>query len=120
MRQRANRVRLLAIFVVLAAFLTFAGQASAGSYKIGGTYRVDGTNPNGTPYTGTVTVTQSGDTYQFNWKVGTTYSGSGKLAGDMLTVHWGDKYPVIYKVHDGGSRMVGIWANGAATEILSK
>lgn len=97
-----------------------AGLVVAQQFNVSGLYNIEGSNPNGTRYRGTVTVKKTGDTYIFNWKVGTAYSGKGKLEGDIMTANWGDKYPVIYKVEDGGNRLVGKWANGAASETLYK
>lgn len=85
---------------------------------ISGDYAVRGTNPNGTRYKGTCSVSKlSGNTYRFTWSVGNSYSGTGKLVGNKISVNWGDKFPVIYKVMPGG-RLVGTWAGGRATEIL--
>jgi len=49
-----------------------------------------------------------------------SYSGTGTLSGETLTVDWGDDYPVIYEVREGGNVLIGIWANGKATEVLCK
>jgi len=89
------------------------------SLNLEGLYRATGTNPNGTSYSGTCTVTRSGDTYQFYWQVGSTYRGSGRFEGDELVIHWGEAYPVIYTVADDG-RLIGTWSNGRATEVLVK
>ncbi|MBN1799757.1 MAG: hypothetical protein JW822_14365 [Spirochaetales bacterium] len=85
-----------------------------------GTYQVQGTNPDGSVYRGTVTVTRSGSGYNFQWSVGESYSGTGTMNQEMLTVDWGDDYPVIYEVREGGNVLIGIWANGKATEVLYK
>jgi len=87
--------------------------------KIEGQYSAVGRNPNGTNYSGIVTITRRNESYLFIWKIGSsTYSGVGSLSGDTLTVDWGQAYPVIYKVRQDG-RLVGLWDNDRATETLS-
>ena len=85
---------------------------------ISGNYNAAGTNPNGTSYKGTVKITKKKDVYFFQWKVGKSYKGSGKLSNDLLIVNWGDKYPVIYSVQSDGI-LNGTWADGKATEVLT-
>ncbi|MEN6375980.1 MAG: FlgO family outer membrane protein [Smithella sp.] len=87
--------------------------------RIEGQYSATGRNPNGTTYSGIVTITKKNGAYMFTWKIGSgTYSGSGYLEGNMLTVQWGAPYPVIYRVQADGS-LLGTWNNGAATENLT-
>ena len=88
--------------------------------RLEGQYSATGTNPNGTSYSGTVTISRNGDTYSFFWRVGTTYRGTGGFEGDKLVIHWGDAYPVIYRVSADGRRLVGTWNNGNATETLTR
>lgn len=84
-----------------------------------GNYRVQGKNPNGSSYSGTVMISKSDDTYFLVWKISnSTYSGSGKLAGRVLTVDWGDSSPVIYILKNDG-QLVGTWSRGTATETLT-
>ena len=86
---------------------------------IEGQYSAAGRNPNGTTYSGIVTITKKNEAYMFVWKIGnSTYSGSGYLEGDILTVNWGAPYPVIYKVQADKS-LIGTWNNGTATENLT-
>ncbi|MGE0155709.1 MAG: caspase domain-containing protein [Geobacter sp.] len=84
-----------------------------------GNYRVQGKNPNGSSYSGTVVISKSADTYFLVWKISSsTYSGSGKLVGRTLTVEWGDSSPVIYQLENDG-RLVGTWSRGTALETLT-
>lgn len=84
-----------------------------------GTYRVQGKNPNGSSYSGTVVISKNADTYFLVWKISSsTYSGSGKLVGRVLTVEWGDSSPVIYHLENDG-QLVGTWAKGSALETLT-
>lgn len=87
--------------------------------RIEGQYSAMGQNPNGTTYSGIVNITKKNETYMFIWKIAnSTFSGSGYLEGDLLTVQWGAPYPVIYRVQTDG-RLVGTWNNGNATETLT-
>jgi len=107
----------LVVMLVASALLPVAAQPQ----DISGTYAVDGTNPNGTTYTGTVWITHQGASrYRFKWLIdnGDRFRGTGTLKGRTISVNWGQKYPVIYQVHDDGI-LEGSWANGSATETLT-
>ncbi len=91
-----------------------------GSHIIEGQYSAVGTNPDGSPYTGAVTIHRDGDMYRFHWRVGTEYYGHGTLKGNILTVYWGAPDPVIYTVRDGGRTLEGVWAGGRASETLRR
>jgi hypothetical protein len=85
-----------------------------------GTYTIDGTNPDGSKYRGKVTITFEGGIYKFVWRIanGDTYRGRGTLRGETLTVDWGQKDPVIYRVADDGV-LKGRWgARGRGAETL--
>ncbi|MCK7613396.1 caspase family protein [Roseibium sediminicola] len=85
-----------------------------------GTYAVSGRNPNGTTYTGTVTLSRQGSRYTLIWKVGATgYRGVGELEGNVLTVDWGDKTPVVYALTAEGG-LKGLWAAGRGAEELTR
>ncbi|TGJ99729.1 fibronectin-binding protein [Leptospira semungkisensis] len=117
---RNPKARILALATVLVLIVSFS-HTNAQDLNIYGTYKVTGTNPDGSRYKGSVAVTLNDDgTYNFEWSVGNTFSGTGSLNGNTLTVDWGDTYPVIYTVKNGGTRLEGTWGNGSGTEILSK
>jgi hypothetical protein len=84
-----------------------------------GNYRVQGTNPNGSPYQGTLTIERAGPLYLLRWRIGQqTYQGQGTLNGGMLTVDWGNPDPVIYHPrHDG--TLEGTWAKGQGRETAT-
>jgi hypothetical protein len=85
-----------------------------------GKYSVSGTNPNGSSYSGEVTIRHDRGTYYFNWRVGRdTFRGSGRLNGRMLTINWGQSSPVIYHVGNDGV-LRGKWARGTGLEDLEK
>ncbi len=92
---------------------------TAGPVVKEGTYDVAGYNPNGTPYTGTLTLKRQGDVYFMVWYIGqNTFNGKGTLSGTTLTIDWGEQYPVIYAVQENGI-LKGTWANGAGSETLT-
>lgn len=92
----------------------------AAAYNIAGNYTVSGRNPDGSGYSGTVTLSLQGDAYQVLWTIaGQQYSGTGRLDGRVLTVDWqGDSNPVIYVVMPDGS-LHGTWADGYALDRLA-
>lgn len=75
-----------------------------------GTFNVSGTNADGSPYKGKLTVAKGGnDTYQFAWDTGTKFIGTGVKMGDHLAVGSGAKQCgfVIYEVK--GDTLEGKW-----------
>lgn len=75
-----------------------------------GTFNVSGTNANGSPYKGKLTVIRgSNDTYQFAWDTGTKYIGTGVKMGAHLAAGWGAKQCgfIIYEVK--GDTLEGKW-----------
>ena len=61
-----------------------------------GEYRVEGRNPEGEDYEGTVTIAEDGDGYRLSWKVGdSAYEGTGNFADNLLTVDWGGTTPIV-------------------------
>ena len=97
----------------------YARVASNNAALPGGRYRVDGRNPNGSAYRGTLTMLNQGGQYSLQWQVGaSTYSGTGTLEGNVLTVEWGGATPVIYALAADGT-LRGLWAGGAGEEVLT-
>jgi hypothetical protein len=85
---------------------------------LSGVYRVTGVNPNGTRYQGMLTLTPFGKDYLFRWWINRqAFTGSGRFAGRMLVVDWGDASPVVYTIKRDAS-LDGEWADGSATERL--
>jgi uncharacterized caspase-like protein len=84
-----------------------------------GDYLVEGRNPEGKHYKGTVTIAKSGDRYRLKWKVaGQEYEGEGTLEDNFLTVEWGDTTPVVYALAGDGS-LTGLWDSGHGEETLT-
>jgi hypothetical protein len=80
------------------------------------TYRVKGIGTNGRTYEGQVTIIAVGDVYEFRWNIsGHIYVGSGRLRDKIITVDWGQQYPVVYRIDDDGT-LRGTWDNGACSE----
>jgi hypothetical protein len=92
---------------------------------IEGSYAVTGTNPDGTPYEGSLVVASTGDTYTFSWQTGQPYEGIGLVDGNHVAVGWGGEScgGVIYRIGDDGS-LYGRWAlmgtDAAGTESASR
>lgn len=111
---------VVSLALVLAfGWLVGSPPLAAQQVAVGGTYAVHGTNPNGSTYTGTVVVTQTGSRYKFSWLIanGDTFKGTGTRTGNSIVVRWGQKYPVIYEVGANGV-LNGTWNNGKASETL--
>ncbi len=99
-----------------------ASSPQAAATGIGGSYLAKGVNPDGSVYEGSCLVAPQEDgSFSFDWEIGgSTYTGSGSLRNGILTVDWGESYPVIYQVKQGGRVLVGTWSGGKATETLTR
>jgi hypothetical protein len=54
-----------------------------------GQYTVSGTNPDGSTYTGRLTIQKTDFGYQLTWSIGDLlYTGTGTVVGDLLTATW--------------------------------
>lgn len=53
---------------------------------IAGSYNATGTNPNGSPYRGTLEVIKRGEVFQFRWNAGQQYDGVGAQIGNVVAV----------------------------------
>ena len=111
--------------VALAAAALVASSALA--QHVGGKYTVKGTNFDGSPYSGTATITRSSNsTCRIEWKTGgSTSSGFCMLAGEALAAAYKLNESVglvLYELQDDGS-LKGIWTiadkSGAGTEVLT-
>jgi hypothetical protein len=106
--------------------LAVAGLAgNAYSQDIGGSYRVKGTNHNGSPYGGSAEIRLTSDTTcEIVWETGSTSNGICSRNGDSFAAAYvmGDAIGlVIYKVRPDGS-LDGLWTiagqGGTGTETL--
>jgi hypothetical protein len=97
----------------------FARAAPGAAPRLGGRYQVSGRSPNGSSYSGGVTITSEGSRYRMNWRIGSSsYQGTGTLNDNVLTVDWGSATPVVYAVSADG-RLRGLWAGGNGEETLT-
>ena len=115
---------ILALIAAVCSFALSPARAEirvAQATTIAGSYSVVGTNPDGSNYSGTVVISQVGDSqYRFDWSIGNgqTFTGTGALDGTTISVDWGQDAPVIYQVSANGI-LAGTWANGHASEMLT-
>ncbi len=111
MIKQVSLILALMLAPVLAPVLAYAD-------GLAGTYTAQGRNPDGSAYSGVVTIRETGDAVHVFWKIGASaYQGDGSRSGDVVTVDWGDKYPVYYLIVPSGE-LHGTWANGMALERL--
>ena len=113
------------LFSTLALVATLS-TASAEALTLATTYDVAGINPDGSKYTGTLSVKLLSDTtFAVNWNIdGTIYKGFGMRRGDVLSATYtidGDPGLVMYQVDGNG--LDGSWAirgkDGVGTEHLT-
>jgi hypothetical protein len=105
--------------------LAFAG-ASAAAQIVGGHYRVEGTNANGSAYRGTATIEPSSNsTCRITWRTGTTSFGICMAAGSAFAASYvlnGKVGLVVYELQPSGT-LKGVWTvadqSGAGTEVLT-
>jgi hypothetical protein len=84
-----------------------------------GKYRIEGMNPSGKPYSGTLTVTPRGQQYQFAWQTGPeSFSGTGTREGNVMIVNWGSTMPMIYALNVDGT-LSGLWDAGRGSETAT-
>jgi hypothetical protein len=116
-------MRLIALAAALLAGLTVAAAAD----DFGGTYTVEGTNLDGSAYSGQATITITSDTTcVIEWTTGSsTSSGICMRYGDAFAAGYemgGAVGLVIYKIMDDGS-LDGVWTitgqAGSGTEVLT-
>ena len=114
-------VRVLAIVALLLWCLQTAAQAQT----VGGTYRVNGTNFDGSRYTGTAEITPNGSTCRIRWHTGNNAWGTCMLSRRAFAAHYrmGNEWGLIVYELQGDGSLAGVWTiegrAGAGTEILT-
>ena len=92
-----------------------------GPAGLSGTYKItSGAAPDGKGYTGTVSITPTGETYAVKWALATeSYGGVGIKQGDTLVVGWGDvgKDAGVVSYQVSGSVLNGKWATPGGTKL---
>ena len=105
----------------------FAAAANANSLSLAHNYAVAGTNPNGSPYKGRLSLDMISDTtYTVRWSIGgSAIRGFGMRMNDTLSATYmlnGQPGLVMYQVREGGV-LEGFWAikghDGFGTERLT-
>jgi hypothetical protein len=115
-------------FLSIILLATACGLGTAQAQAIGGNYKVEGTNFNGSKYEGDATITLTSETTcEITWKTGSTSSAGICMRNDAsfaaaYKMDDGSIGLIIYKVAKDGS-MDGIWTlagnGGAGTEKLT-
>ena len=106
-----------ALFCGLAAAL-MAAAMPVSAQDIGGSYRAEGRNSDGSSYSGTVQINENGGAIEMQWQIGSrSFAGVVTRNGDVVRVNWGDAYPVVY-VRMPSGELHGTWSNGRALERL--
>lgn len=120
---RNRRLFISAGFAAMLLPTGLAAQSASGAVagNITGFYKAEGRNPDGSRYSGQVSVQEEpGGGVGFAWTVGNqSYTGIGRREGRVVTVNWGADTPVVYVVMPDGS-LHGTWSNGRALERLVK
>ncbi len=117
-------IAALALAVLGGAVL---GGAAASAQTVGGRYKVQGTNFDGSSYSGTATISRSSNTTcRIEWKTGgTSSSGFCMLSSGSLAAAYklGSSVGlVLYELQSDG-KLNGVWTiadkSGAGTEVLT-
>ena len=101
------------LFVGLVALATTA-PAKMQAPDPSGTYRCDGTSPNGRAYQGVVQIARNGETYLLRWvtPAGVANVGVGVMTGNTLSVaFFGRSSGVIVYELNGNKRLTGEWTD---------
>ena len=105
------------MFACIALVLSVAAAFAADPV---GSYTVEGNNPGGgSRYTGTVTISRTGDTYRVVWVVGSTrYVGTGIGDKDFIAVSYrsGNDTGLALYGSDGGN-WKGVWTYAGGREV---
>ncbi|WP_232667131.1 serine/threonine-protein kinase [Pseudonocardia sp. TRM90224] len=112
--------RLEGRWVDAEAGVTPGQETALGTPGLSGDYSVEGSNPDGSHYTGTLTISRSDSRYDVAWTVGSSqYSGVGLLVRDLLIIGYTrDGSPagaVGYRID--GATLDGQWVSPAATTL---
>jgi hypothetical protein len=103
--------------------LLFCFSANALAFELSGRYSSSGSNPGGKGgYSGHATISRRGDLYQIVWKVGSTYTGTGILTDNVLSVAYTDAKNqwfgvVSYRVLDFGNKLQGVWTSHGGRQL---
>ncbi len=84
-----------------------------------GNYDVEGTNPSGSSYSGTVSVQKTGDTYKVTWNIGgTRYIGTAIGNDEFLAVSYvSGSNTGLALLGEQGDEWKGIWTYAGGTKV---
>lgn len=100
--KRAVTAFLVAIFMVVGVSYGMAADEWSGNY------RMEGVNPDGSDYVGSVRIVRQGDGYQIEWLSGEhTIRGQGIAVNDSLAAS-APEWVVLY-VRGADGTLVGVW-----------
>jgi hypothetical protein len=118
--------RLFALIMILVISAAATRPASAyGDDWLDGEYTVNGTRPDGTPYTGSLSITSVGsdsfdnDTYELTWTIGQAeIDGLAIYHDDILSAAFGaeDCGLITYSLHSDG-KFAGTWSDIGSEEF---
>src|ERR1700722_16668822 len=75
-------------FLLVAVAMLFSLAPVAFAADPVGTYEVQGNNPGGSTYEGTVTVTKTGDTYHVVWEAGRAAARNTRGRRSVIRISW--------------------------------
>jgi hypothetical protein len=104
---------LLAAVALLCSVVTAFAADPAGSYK------VQGTAPDGSTYNGTATVTKTDETYRVVWKIGDdTYNGTAIGNADFIAISYTSSNETGLALYGpDGANWKGIWTYAGGKKI---
>jgi len=98
--------------------------AAGSPSSIAGTYQVEGTNPDNSPYRGTLTVDPDADAFELTWQTGGQSAGVGLQDGDVLASSYGGEGCGVALYRTSANALTGRWtttgANGIGTETATR
>ena len=106
--------------MIFLGLLLTAGLATtpAAAQSIAGRYEVQGTNPNGSTYSGTAQITETSEsTCRIAWHVGSEWQGICMLSGDVFAAayHSGSTSGLLIYHRQADGSLSGTWTVGAGT-----
>jgi hypothetical protein len=117
------RAALVALVALVLIGPVHAGQGQSADNKLEGAYTCEGTNPDGTPYSGVVEIVKHKDTYLVRWTMpdDSQVVGVGILSEKQLSVSYFGGTPalVVYSVAENG-QLNGKWTAGGAEGAIFK
>jgi hypothetical protein len=74
-----------------------------------GDYSINGSNPDGTEYAGSLNIEDAGDVLYVSWEAGGSYVGQGIVMDDVLGTSYGDDTCGIALYQIRGNTLDGLW-----------